>query len=429
MGRKHRQPKLRLDRSKYYCATIYKPDGKRTNVSFGTIEQNSYGQVMAVFGRWLALYEEQPWRVLSFDDPFKAVEELVSSNTKATVGELVEKYLAYAKRTIRKVESNNEHPNLIFIQRAKKFLGPYENWPVEAFGPDELFKVQQALCSYKYQLSGKEKSYTRRGINDTINWIHRIWKWGLGRGIVRIQQVQGLEEVKALRRGDAPDKSRRKKVTEEELLKVLDCLNSVVADMLKILWHTGMRPYEVCNMRPYDILRDDPDCWLYIPGRDQGPVGKHKTMRFDRVKAIPLAKPSQGILSPRLNGFDSKDYIFKPEDAVQELLDKRAVLRKTPLKWGNCPGTNRKEHPMIQPGEKYNQNSLRQACKRACLKAGVELFTPYDLRRTMATRTRATLDKEAAKLLLGHTDTTTTDIYLLEEVQEAMKVAKALAVR
>jgi len=45
----------------------------------------------------------------------------------------------------------------------------------------------------------------------------------------------------------------------------------------------------------------------------------------------------------------------------------------------------------------------------------------------MATRTRATLDKEAAKLLLGHTDVSTTEIYLLEEVQEAMKVAKALA--
>ena len=32
--------------------------------------------------------------------------------------------------------------------------------------------------------------------------------------------------------------------------------------------------------------------------------------------------------------------------------------------------------------------------------------------------------KEAARVLLGHTKTDTTDIYLLEEVQEAMKVAK-----
>jgi site-specific recombinase XerD len=46
----------------------------------------------------------------------------------------------------------------------------------------------------------------------------------------------------------------------------------------------------------------------------------------------------------------------------------------------------------------------------------------------MATRARATLGKEAAKVLLGHASTSTTEIYLLEEVQEAMKVAKAFSV-
>ena len=35
--------------------------------------------------------------------------------------------------------------------------------------------------------------------------------------------------------------------------------------------------------------------------------------------------------------------------------------------------------------------------------------------------------KEAAEVLLGHAKTDTTDIYLLEEVQEAIKVAKMLA--
>jgi len=43
------------------------------------------------------------------------------------------------------------------------------------------------------------------------------------------------------------------------------------------------------------------------------------------------------------------------------------------------------------------------------------------------TGTRSILGKEAAKVLLGHTKTETTDIYLLEEVQEAIKVAKLLA--
>jgi len=45
----------------------------------------------------------------------------------------------------------------------------------------------------------------------------------------------------------------------------------------------------------------------------------------------------------------------------------------------------------------------------------------------MATGTRSILGKEAAKVLLGHTKMDTTDIYLLDEVQEAIKVAKLLA--
>ena len=81
---------------------------------------------------------------------------------------------------------------------------------------------------------------------------------------------------------------------------------------------------------------------------------------------------------------------------------------------------------MIKPGEEYTPRSLRVALRRACKRAGVERFTPYDLRRTVATRVSAKLGKEAAKLLLGHVSTSTTDIYLLRETQESMEVAKQL---
>ena len=75
----------------------------------------------------------------------------------------------------------------------------------------------------------------------------------------------------------------------------------------------------------------------------------------------------------------------------------------------------------------YTVNSLYTAVRRACERAGVEHFTPYDLRRTAATRVRAALGKEEAKLLLGHVSTDTTEIYLLDEVQETVKVAKEMA--
>jgi integrase len=150
-------------------------------------------------------------------------------------------------------------------------------------------------------------------------------------------------------------------------------------------------------------------------------------MRFERVKVIPLTRESQEIINKYIINFESEEFIFSPERAVRMFLEQKALNRKTPLSYGNSPGTNRKEHPMIQPRKKYDHNSLCRAVIRACERADVEKFVPYDLRRTAATGTRAILGKEAAKVLLGHTKTETTDIYLLEEVQEAIKVAKLLA--
>ncbi|MDP6546567.1 MAG: hypothetical protein QGH60_21520 [Phycisphaerae bacterium] len=65
-------------------------------------------------------------------------------------------------------------------------------------------------------------------------------------------------------------------VTEEEFEKVAASVNPLVADMLRITWNTTMRPNEVCRMRPLDILHDDPNCWLYVPGRDISLAGDHK---------------------------------------------------------------------------------------------------------------------------------------------------------
>ena len=431
MGRRRKSPRLRICRGKYYCADVYLPDGNRTTVAFGTTEDHTEGEIMVAFGKWLDLYNQQPHKVLSFRSPYEAVSGIINPTDSVSVGDLLDRYRSHAERTIRPVESNKEHPDLAFIARAELFLKPYRDWPVKDFGPDELLNVQRVLLEHRYARGKKVKRYTRRGINDVINWIRKIWKWGMGRSMVTAEQVQALEEVKPLRMGasDAPDNGKRKKVTEEEFNKVVSCLGSVVGDILRLVWHTGMRPNEVCSMRPYDILRDDPDCWLYIPGRDSGPVGKHKTMRFERVRVVLLTRECQRILQLRIKDFSSKQHVFDPRESIREFLATKTEQRKTSLTCGNRPGTNKKEHPMITPGERYDHDTLRRACQRACKRAGIEPFTPYDLRRSMATRTRAVLDKEAAKVLLGHTETSTTDIYLLEEVQEAIKVAKLLAYR
>ena len=404
MAGKRKQPKLRLD-GMYYNVKIYTPQGKRTQISFGHIDDYPEAEVRATFAKWLELYKNDPQTVFSYKSPYEAVREIINPSKIATVGELVKTYKERAEKNLRRTREGLESPDLTKIRRAEKFLSPYSNWKVTSFGPDQLRKVQNTLVDYEYISGNTPKRYTRRGINDTINYIVAIWEWGLGRQIVRIENVQSLAEVKPLVIGqdNVFENYKRRRVTEKDFWKVVDIVSPVVSDMLKLVWYTAMRPFEVCDMRPYDILTDDPDCWIYIPGRDVSPLGNHKTTRFERIRVIPLTGEPQNILKSRIIDMDSKKYVFNPNEATK-LIAKNVR-------------------------EKYDHNTFCRACKRGCKRAGVEIFVPYDLRRSVATGTRSILGKEAAKVLLGHTKTDTTDIYLLEEVQEAMKVAKLLATK
>ena len=407
MARKRIRPRLRIDGA-YYVAKIYTPEGRRTSISFGHVDERPESDVRAAFAKWLELYELHPVKLLSFGNPYEAVRQIVSPSSVATVGELMAKYLRWAETSLRPTREGNENPDLAKVRRAKESLRAYESWPTGDFGPDELRKVQAMLVRSKYKAGNTDKHYTRRGVNDTINVIRSAWRWGLGRGLVKTENVQILNEVRALRvrQDNVHENQLRGRITEEEFHRVLTATNPVVGDMLRLIWHTAMRPYEVCNMRPCDLLVDDPECWLYVPGRERSPLGDHKTVRFDRIKVIPLTKAAQDILKPRIERLRLTEYVFRPEEAVRGV-----------------------KHLRVKCREKYDHNSLCRACKRACQRAGVKVFVPYDLRRTAATGTRSLLGKEAAKLLLGHMKTDTTDLYLLEEVQEVIKVAKLLDAR
>ena len=425
-----RKPPTLRNKDGCYVANFYKPSGRRSTISFGPVGPRTLGEIHAAFGQWLDLYERHPHKVLACKSPYEAIAQILNPRAIVTVDQLLDKYLEWTDGQSSPRRDGRTHPDVERLNRLKRFLAPFGEWTVSDFGSEELRAVQMAMVKYRYRYGkkGRKKPYTRGGINKTISYVHKAWKWGIGREIVTEAQCQRLREVRPLRPGQTSAKDHRKRapVTEEEFRKVLGGLTTVVADMLRLIWITAMRPAEARRMRPFDILRDDKECWVYIPGRDADVVGDHKTAYLQRIRAIPLTSVAQSILKPRIKKFSSTDYVFRPEDAMQEMRDRRTADRQTALSCGNRPGSNRKEHPMIKPGKMYRRGSFCNAVERACERTEVPVFTPYDLRRTAATRIRAELGKEAAKLLLGHVSTDTTDIYLLEEVQEAIKVAKQM---
>lgn len=63
------------------------------------------------------------------------------------------------------------------------------------------------------------------------------------------------------------------------------------------------------------------------------------------------------------------------------------------------------------------------AIARACVKAGVPVWSPNQLRHTAATRIRAAYGIEAARIILGHASAVTSEIYAEIDREKAREIA------
>ena len=76
------------------------------------------------------------------------------------------------------------------------------------------------------------------------------------------------------------------------------------------------------------------------------------------------------------------------------------------------------------PKESYSVDSYRRAIARACKEAKVPVWTPHQLRHSAGTSVRAEFDAETARVVLGHENLSTTEIYSERDLETA---AKAIA--
>ena len=79
-----------------------------------------------------------------------------------------------------------------------------------------------------------------------------------------------------------------------------------------------------------------------------------------------------------------------------------------------------------QPGEHYSVDSYRQAIHRACDKAGVERWSPNQLRHTVGTDIRQKYGLEAAQVTLGHSQADVTQLYAERDADLAREVARKI---
>jgi integrase len=212
---------------------------------------------------------------------------------------------------------------------------------------------------------GLSRSY----VNEHIARLKRMYKWAAAEELISESTYRSLALVDGLRRGrtEAREPAPVKPVADEVVEVALEHLPEVVANMIRLQRLSGMRPVEVCILRPMDLDRGG-DVWFYRPE-------SHKTEHHGRERTICIGARGQAILLRYLaRGAD--DCCFRPCDSESKRLADRHARRKTPLRYGNKPGTNRVGKPKTKAGARYTTCTYRQAIYRGCAKAiGSSEFT------------------------------------------------------
>jgi integrase len=172
---------------------------------------------------------------------------------------------------------------------------------------------------------------------------------------------------------------------------------------------TGMRPSEVCAMKPCDIDRKA-EFWIFRPK-------SHKTAWKGIEREIPLVGEARAVIENYLNR-KADSYCFSPAESMAWHRAKQSSERK-----GYGSFKKPVESPKKTPGDHYEAGSFRQAIARAAKMANVPHWTPYQIRHLVGTTVAESLQLESSKALLGHQDLRTTQIYSQTTTKMAIEAA------
>ncbi|HTQ37819.1 MAG TPA: site-specific integrase, partial [Pirellulales bacterium] len=325
-----------------------------------------------------------------------------------TISELLASFLRYAKA----YHSGAELENFAYAMRPLKAL--YGPTRVADFGPLALKTVRQKMI---------EADLARKTINGRVNRIRHIVKWGVENELVPPSVLHGLQAVAGLRFGrtEAREAEPVKPVPDAFVEAVLPYVSPQVAAMIELQRITGMRSGEVTIIRGADINMTG-RVWVYT-------VPTHKTAWRGHERKVYFGPKAQQILKPFLKA-DLEAYLFSPADSLLRIYGARHAARRTPLSYGNRPGTNRKKSPKKRAGPVYDTHSYRRAVTygimaankarlAAAMEAGIEAdkvafvphWHPHQLRHNAATNLRREHGIEVARIILGHRSPAITEVY------------------
>ncbi len=369
------------------------------------------------------------------------------SRVSLTIDDLALLFLDHAEKYYRHKDGTptGEAGNMRYALRF--LIKAHGRCRVREFGPLKLKEVRAAMIA---------AGMVRTNINRTVDRLKRVFSWGVENELVPAEVYQAVRAVSALRRGrtEARESEPVLPVDRGIVEATLPHLSRVVADMVRLQLLCGMRPGEVCSLRPYDITLGTDGVWTYRPAQ-------HKTEHHGRERRIFIGPIGQEILRHYLDR-EAEAYCFSPQEAEAERNSKRKQGRRSPMTPSQA-ARKPKGRTLIN---RYNKDSYRRAVERGCeiaFSMPAELrnvsryvarlanvtqaeredalsrlsseatewrqqhcWSPNQLRHSQATLIRERYGREAARTVLGHSDPRVTDIYAERDFTMAAKIMQEM---
>lgn len=275
----------------------------------------------------------------------------------------------------------------------------------DKFRPSDLRAIQNRMVQM-----GRCRNY----VNRTVTRIIDLFEW-----LVEFEYLEptspvlkALECVRPIRRG-APgvrETEKTRSVPQAQLDATATCARWIVRQAMRIQELGDMRPGELVRMRICDIRAErnaaGDVAWRYMPGVHEVVRGerqwkpKHKTAHLGQERVIWFGAEGQQILREVVSAVFDQGKLVDGETELPRLGDTADERRIWP--WGTT-------------------QAYGQAVARARRAAGVQRWTPKQLRNKRTTFIAQEADVTTAAQAAGHGDERTTTKHYIDPSTEKAK--------
>lgn len=384
---------LRKCRDGYYRAAWVAASGRRFQRSFGQARLLAMNRFARFHARWVADYHTR--------NPDVA--------PPATVGEAWQRFARHAAEHYRHADGSPTREADNLAAAFDPVLRLFGDLRADEFGPRSLVTVREAMI---------DSGLCLNEINKRVRKVRQVFKWLALQELVPIGTWHGLLTVDAIRAGRTTARTSAPvgPVPDAHVWAVVEQALPTIRAMILVQYHTGMRPGELCMMRPIDIDTAGV-VWAYRPGQ-------HKTIHRQRERVILLGPRAREAIEPYLHR-ELTACLFSPRETISQRAAGAPSHRRISCD-SACDSARQTPRTERRVGTAYDAKGYALAIRRLCAEHGIPHWSPNQLRHSYATRVRQHFGLEAAQIMLGHARADVTQLYAERDLSRAREVVERI---